>query len=182
MRIIQNIKLEVSAWLKLIISGWPDGPLGHRLRWRYWRRHALLHGQGNMARMANIIRPDLATIGVNFVCGEYAVVNPADSHGVYIGNNVMLGPRVYIRAADHNFSDKDVPINKQGHRFAAIRHGDKEYSIVIEDDVWIGANAVILSGAKIGKGTIIGAGSVVTNEIPPACIAVGSPARVVKMR
>ena len=55
-------------------------------------------------------------------------------------------------------------------------------SIVVEDDVWIGLDAMILSGVKIGKGAIIGAGSVVAKDIPPYAIAVGNPAKVVKYR
>ena len=54
--------------------------------------------------------------------------------------------------------------------------------IIVEDDVWIGMNAMILSGVKIGKGAVIGAGSVVSKDIPPYAIAVGNPCKVVKYR
>ena len=54
--------------------------------------------------------------------------------------------------------------------------------IIVEDDVWIGMNAIILSGVKIGKGAVIGAGSVVSKDIPPYAIAVGNPCKVVKYR
>ncbi len=52
--------------------------------------------------------------------------------------------------------------------------------VIIEDGVWVGANAIVLKGSKIGKGSVIGAGSVVSGEIPPMCIAAGNPARVIK--
>jgi acetyltransferase-like isoleucine patch superfamily enzyme len=181
-KVLKHIQLEISAWFKLFIRAWPDGPVGHELRWMYWSKSAKLKGKGNIARMADIIQPTLAAIGSNFVCSEYAVVNPSDSLGIYIGDNVMLGPRVYIRAANHNFSNLTKPINDQGHQYATLNYLDKNYSVVIEDDVWIGANSIILSGAKIGKGAIIGAGSVVTREIPANCIAAGIPARVIRMR
>jgi acetyltransferase-like isoleucine patch superfamily enzyme len=54
--------------------------------------------------------------------------------------------------------------------------------VIIEDDVWIGANATILPGVRVGKGSVIGAGSVVTNDIPEYSIAVGIPARVISKR
>ena len=181
-KVAKNIRLELAAWTKLIVKAWPDGPLGHKLRWSYWRRNARLAGAGNMARMADIVHPSLTSIGANFVCGEYSVVNSSDSLGIFIGNNVMLGPRVYMRSANHNFTNISLPINKQGHSFAKIPHNGKDYSIVIEDDVWIGANCIILSGVRIGKGSVIGAGSVVTSEIPAFSIAAGSPAKVIKMR
>ena len=66
-----------------------------------------------------------------------------------------------------------VPIKEQGYR---------EADIIIEDDVWIGANSVITSGVHVGKGAIIGAGSVVTKNIPSYAIAAGTPAKVIKQR
>ncbi|VVS91972.1 DapH/DapD/GlmU-related protein [Desulfoluna spongiiphila] len=58
----------------------------------------------------------------------------------------------------------------------------KQGAITIEDDVWIGAGAIILAGVTVGKGCVIGAGSVVTKDVPEYCVAAGNPARVVKQR
>ena len=72
---------------------------------------------------------------------------------------------------DLSFSDIDNRINTRG----------ENHPIVIEESVWIGANSIILPGVKIGRGSVIGAGSVVTGEIPPLVVAAGNPARVVKL-
>lgn len=90
-----------------------------------------------------------------------------------IGNYVLVGPNVAFYVSNHNTLNSGIPIKEQGYQ---------EKDIIIEDDVWIGANSVITSGVHIGTGAIIGAGSVVTRDIPPYCIAVGAPAKVIKHR
>ena len=76
-------------------------------------------------------------------------------------------------AADHVFADPDKPIRLQGM---------KPGSIIIEDDVWVAGGAHINAGVTIGRGSIIGAGAVVTKDIPPMSVAVGVPAKVIKKR
>ena len=95
----------------------------------------------------------------------------ANGGEIYIGSDALIGPNVVIRACNHNFKDKSLPINKQGHV------ADK---VTVAEDVWIGANVVILPGVNIGRGAVIGAGAVVTKDIPPCSMAAGVPARVVK--
>ncbi|MGE4554459.1 MAG: DapH/DapD/GlmU-related protein [Desulfovibrionaceae bacterium] len=98
----------------------------------------------------------------------------ADGGGeVRIGDGVDIGPNTVVDPSNHVFARTDVPIHKQGLRFGRI---------VIEDDVWIGANVVVVQGAHIGRGCVIGAGAVVRGEIPPGSVAVGVPARPVKRR
>jgi len=92
---------------------------------------------------------------------------------IVIGNFVMIGPRVTIIAFNHRFERLDLPMGWQGFT---------EADIVIEDDVWLGAHTIVLPGVRIGRGSIIGAGAVVTRDIPPYSIAVGVPAKVVKSR
>lgn len=105
---------------------------------------------------------------------NFAVMINADCGGkITIGNDVLIGPNVVIRASDHRFSDVARPIVEQGHNAGRIDIGD---------DVWIGANAVILPNVRIGKGTVIGAGSVVNGDLPEYAVAVGVPARVIKTR
>lgn len=111
------------------------------------------------------------TIGKNCFLGEYNVIR--GQGGVSIGNEVYTGPMVQIVAVNHVYTDPHRPIRKQG---------ITAQGIVIEDDVWIGANATIVDGVTVGKGSIIGAGSVVTRDIPPYSIAVGTPAKPVKDR
>jgi len=99
----------------------------------------------------------------------------ADLDGkVIIGNDVMMGPNVTILVRNHNFSRTDIPMNQQGM--------SESRPVTISDDVWIGANVIILPGVKIAKGAIIGAGAVVTKNVPEYAIAAGNPARVVKYR
>ena len=90
-----------------------------------------------------------------------------------IGKDSILGPNVVILTGNHGFQDPTVPIRLQG----VIPK-----PTVIEEDVWIGANAIVLEDVYIGKGSVIGAGSVVTKDIPPYSIAVGVPAKVIGKR
>ncbi len=91
-----------------------------------------------------------------------------------IGADVMIGPRCVFLASSHETADVTRPMNTQG--FGPDRE------IVIEDDVFIGAGTTVLAGRRIGRGAIVGAGSVVTRDIPPWSVAVGNPARVVRSR
>jgi len=93
---------------------------------------------------------------------------------VNIGDDVIMGPDVIIMAISHEFSNIDIPINKQG------QTEDKE--VIIGNDVWIGTRAIILPGVEIGAHSIIGAGSVVTKSFPPFSIIAGVPAKLIKVR
>ena len=99
-------------------------------------------------------------------------INAYVSH-VHIGNGVMIAPSCAFYPYDHGFLPEQ-PIRKQ----PLQSKGD----IIIDDEAWIGYGTIILGGVRIGKGAAIGAGSVVTRDIPDGAIAVGNPARVVKMR
>ena len=91
-----------------------------------------------------------------------------------IGRNVQIAPHCGFSPYEHNFEDRGKRIQAQGIRSA----GD----IVLEDDVWLGLGAKILEGVRIGQGAVIGAGAVVTKDIPAFAIAVGVPARVIRLR
>lgn len=93
---------------------------------------------------------------------------------ITIGKYVMMGPEVMIIGQNHDFSEVSRPMMFQGY---------KEISeVVIEDDVWIGARVIILPGVRVGKGSIIGTGAVVTKDITPYSICGGNPARVIRSR
>jgi galactoside O-acetyltransferase len=96
----------------------------------------------------------------------------ASAGRITIGNNVMIAANVVIRAATHAHA-RELPMKKQGQIRGAI---------VIEDDVWIGSNAVITSDVTLAKGTIVGAGSVVTRSTEPYSIVGGVPARKIGER
>lgn len=93
---------------------------------------------------------------------------------VIIGDNVLMGPEVLMYTQNHNYSRTDIPMKLQG-------TGD-EIPIVIGNDVWIGARCIILQGVRVGNGAIIGAGSVVTKDVPDYTIVGGNPAKVIKAR
>lgn len=110
-------------------------------------------------------------IGSNSAVGAYCFFGAAG--GVTIGQDVIMGQWVSFHSANHSFNSIEQPIRLQGVTYKGI---------VIEDDCWIGAKATFLDGAHVGRGCVIGAGSVVRGDIPPYSIAVGVPARVVKSR
>jgi acetyltransferase-like isoleucine patch superfamily enzyme len=93
--------------------------------------------------------------------------------GIEIGSNVIIGPYCVIHSANHKFNDINQPILFQGY---------ERLSVKIKDDCWLGANVIVLPGVTIGKGCVIGAGSVVTKDIPEYSVAVGNPAKVIRSR
>lgn len=93
--------------------------------------------------------------------------------GVEIGCDVLMGPGVKIITRNHIVADRSIPIRLQGETFQAVTIGD---------DVWIGANVVILPGVEIGKGAVVAAGAVVAKSVAPYSIVGGVPARVISQR
>lgn len=90
---------------------------------------------------------------------------------VKIGNHVNLAQGITVTALNHNFDDTNKRIDEQGVSTKAV---------TIEDDVWIGANAVILPGVTIGNHCVVAAGAVVTKDVPPHSLVAGVPAKVIK--
>ncbi|UCE50801.1 MAG: acyltransferase [Phycisphaerales bacterium] len=109
----------------------------------------------------DVILKDGASIGIRSV-----VIGP-----VQIGENSACSQHCFISGQSHHYQD----ITKNFHR-----QGCEVKKVIIQHDVWIGSNSVILRGVKIGNNSVIGGGSVVTKDIPPYCVAVGNPARVIK--
>jgi virginiamycin A acetyltransferase len=111
--------------------------------------------------------------------GERCMINPHcvlySGSGIVLGNDVALAPGVQIVPANHAYHRRDIPIAQQG--FLPSKGG-----VRIGDDVWVGANAVLLDGAEIGKGAVIAAGSVVSGAVPAFEIWGGVPARKIGVR
>ena len=93
---------------------------------------------------------------------------------VQLGRDVMMGPRCILLAGAHSTTRVDLPMNHQGFR--------PDRPIVVEDDVWIGAGCTVLPGRRIGRGSIVGAGSVVTRDVAPYTVVAGNPAAVIGRR
>jgi acetyltransferase-like isoleucine patch superfamily enzyme len=111
--------------------------------------------------VGDVLIGDFSRIGIG-----NTVIGP-----VSIGNHVCIGQNVVLSGLNHNYHEIDRDISGQGVSVAQI---------TVEDNVWIGAHSVILSGVTIGKHSVVGAASVVSKDIPPYSVCVGNPARVIK--
>lgn len=118
--------------------------------------------RGVMIRPSSYYGRDL---GSGLVIGDNSSIGPNGYIGcsgkIWIGSNVMFGPKCSLFAENHIFSDTTKTIKSQG---------VKQKGIVIEDDCWIGSNVIILDGVTIGKGSVIGAGTLVTKDIPAGSV------------
>lgn len=166
-----------------------------KTRPRFWLRwlQFLYMKKGKKSVIYRSVRKDIVPFNI-FVMGDYSVVEDytiinnavgdivIGNHTrvglgntligpVTIGDKVNLAQNVVISGLNHNFEDIDKPIAIQG---------VTTQQITIEDNVWIGANSVVLPGVHIGRHVVIGAGSVVSRDIPSYSVAIGTPARVVK--
>tara|TARA_R110002020_G_scaffold158286_3_gene341414 strand:+ start:974 stop:2605 length:1632 start_codon:yes stop_codon:yes gene_type:complete len=115
-----------------------------------------------------LVRGDVE-FGAHSTVNAYAMI----SGKVRCGDGVRIASHVTIVGFNHGFDDPSTPIHTQKH---------ESLGIVIEDDVWIGANAVVLDGVTIGKGAVIAAGAVISRDVPPLAIMGGVPARVLRYR
>lgn len=120
----------------------------------------------------NLIPPVYSDHGVNIRVGRNVFINQGcrldDIGGIEIGDEVMMGPGVRLISSGHPL---EPSLRRKGITAAPIR---------IERNVWIGAGAMVLQGVTIGEDSVIGAGAIVTRDIPRAVLAVGVPARVVR--
>lgn len=110
-------------------------------------------------------------IGARSIFGHHCTI--AAKEKIEIGHDCLIAEMVSIRDHDHAFDDYDTPVMFQGSVCAPVRIGN---------NVWLAARVVVVKGVTIGDNAIVGAGAVVTKDIPSGAIAVGVPARVVKMR
>lgn len=149
---------QVYRWLRAL-----------RSRLRCWR-HGLHHVDKTAYIATGLSLSDDIKIGPYAYVGPGAMICP----GVQIGAYSMLGPRVTIVGRDHRFDIPGVPTIFSGR--------PEPMRTVIEADVWIGACATLIAGIRIGSGSVVAAGSVVTRDVPPFSIAAGVPARVMRKR
>jgi maltose O-acetyltransferase len=122
----------------------------------------------------SIIQPPFhCSYGRNIYIGEHVFLNVMcailDCNEVHIGQHVMIGPTVQIYTAAH---DLKAELRIQGWEVAK--------PVVIEDNVWLGGGAIILPGVRVGRNAVVGAGAVVTRDVPADTIVAGNPARVIR--
>ncbi|MDD1062157.1 sugar O-acetyltransferase [Streptomyces cocklensis] len=137
------------------------------------RRELLVAALGSVGERTVLLPPFHAGFGSNVHIGDdfFGNVNLTfvDDVDIRIGDGVMIAPSVTLTTTGH-------PV----HPSRRTDFGRFSEPIVIEDKVWIGSNVVVLPGVRIGYGSVIGAGSVVSRDIPPMVVAVGVPCRVVR--
>lgn len=169
---------RISFWLTEPRIG-PDMPLTHWMlqfpklgRWLAKRKLASF-GEGSSLRPhCYLVRTDRIKIGAHVVIRPQTVLMANDIARIVIGDNVLIGSGAHFYSADHRFDRRDVPISAQGHSPAE--------DLVVEDDVWIGANVILLAGVRVGRHSVIAAGSVVTKSIEPFSLYAGVPARKIR--
>jgi acetyltransferase-like isoleucine patch superfamily enzyme len=109
------------------------------------------------------------SIGANTFIGPHCVLGAGG--GITIGADVAVGAYCQLLAENHSFEERALPINRQG----VTRRGIK-----IEDGCWLGNNTMILDGVRVGRGSVVGAGSVVTRDVAAHTVVAGNPARVLR--
>jgi len=168
----------------------------NQARPRLWVKmflNPLKHKKGKGSLIRRNTRMDVLpfngfSLGINSTIEDYTVVNNGMGDvkigngvrvglsnviigPVEIGNNIIIAQHVVMSGLNHGYEDINVPIRLQPCATSKI---------IIEDDCWIGANAVITAGVKIGKHSIVAAGSVITKNVPPYSIVGGNPAKLLK--
>ena len=130
--------------------------------------------RGVMIRPSSYYGGDL---GHGLVMGDHSSIGPYGFVGcsgkITIGKNVMFGPKCSLFAENHNFSDTKTSIKSQG---------VNQKGITVEDDCWIGSNVTILDGVTIGKGSVIGAGTLITKDVPAGSVVIDKRTKVIKSR
>nr|WP_176471124.1 acyltransferase [Vibrio metoecus] len=116
------------------------------------------------------------SIGNNVYIGPGAWFSSGHRAELTIGNDVLIGPKVTILTGDHEINQVGVKIRY------AVKTESSSCEVIINDDVWIGANVTILKGVTVGKGAVIAAGSVVTKNVEDFTVVAGVPARKVRDR
>ncbi|HWE49992.1 MAG TPA: DapH/DapD/GlmU-related protein [Bryobacteraceae bacterium] len=148
----------------------PGGALSKRIRFQLCRPLFARCGQNaNIGRNASIAF-HAVSIGANSSIGPDSFIDS----GTIIGDDVMMGRDVLIYTRNHAMAGTDVPMREQGYGPVA--------PVTIGDDVWIGARVIILPGVTIGSGSVLGAGAVVSKNVPPFAIVVGNPGVVIRYR
>lgn len=161
--------------------------------WVKWFVNPFFHQRGRQVTICRRTRMDVLpfkvfSIGDCSTIEDFATVNNGvgDVHighhsrvgmgnvligPVRIGNHVMLAQNIVLSGLNHQYQNVDLPISQQ-----PVSTGP----IVVEDECWIGANAVITAGVTIGKHSVVAGGSVVTKNVPPYCVVAGNPAKIIK--
>lgn len=138
-----------------------------------WRNQIIHAGSYRIHSRASLRNPKNIYLGENVRITMDCCIWAGDNGKIIFGNNVLVGPGVKIFATNHGSQKLDVPI---------VFQDRVERDIIIGNNVWIGANSVIVAGVEIEDGSIIAAGSVVTKNVSKNVIVGGVPAKIIKER
>jgi acetyltransferase-like isoleucine patch superfamily enzyme len=160
----------------------PDIPLTHwRLHFKATMRHLCTSKFRKFGRNAEFRAGAYAVCCSKISLGDRVVIRPgcmlfadprSEGAGITIEDEVMLGSGVHIYVHNHKFDDPSVPIIDQGYYPAK--------PVLLERGAWVGAGTIILPGVTVGKNAVVGAGSVVTRDVPANTLAAGNPARILR--
>ena len=186
-------KFKDNPRLKRLVDWLIMNPVQTRPRWYVRMLAPLYQHRGKCSKIHRSVRMDTPPYR-KFSLGDYSVVesyscinnavgdviigdytrvglhNTVIGH-VTIGNHVNLAQGITVTALNHNFTEKDMRIDEQGVSTTPVTIGD---------DIWIGANAVILPGVTIGNHSVVAAGAVVTKDVPSHTLVAGVPAKIIK--
>lgn len=170
-RIFWTLRAEAASFALGLLVSMP-------LEFGVWLRSVFLPyfflrlGKGTKIQSGlRVMNPEKVSIGAHCDFGHSVFITGGG--GVRIGDWVGLGPDVKVWSVNHRFDDPDKPWLLQGW---------KRDPVVIEDDVWLGANAFVMPGVTIGKGAVVSACTLVNKSIPPYAIVAGNPCRVLGWR
>jgi acetyltransferase-like isoleucine patch superfamily enzyme len=154
------------------LLAFPPGAIFNE-RWIRIGSHTMIGPQvslsAGMAPGQDLVSDPVVSIGDRTLIGRGSHI--VGHFCIEIGDDIQTGPYVYITDQNHSYDDPDVPIGRQW---------PTESRVHIGSGSWLGTGVIVLPGARIGRNVVVGAGSVVTDELPDYCVAVGAPARVVK--
>ena len=158
------------------------GPAKYLMDKRKWSRTFRAANPQNQMYPVNMFRLEDVTVGKFSYGGINALFYGKGSH-LYIGSccSIALGV-VFIPSADHSINTLSSFPFKGKVLGQELTEAASKGDIVVGDDVWIGQNAIILSGVKIGQGAVVAAGAVVSADVPPYAIVGGVPAKVIRYR
>lgn len=165
------ILMEVEGWLYWLFNTWP-GAIGIFMRNLMYciffhKKKGIVWVQPRVT----IVESNKLSVGRN--CGINTGTYINAKGGITFGNNVLIGSNVTISSGKH-------PI--EGRKLTIFERPTIPMSIIIEDDVWIGANSVIMPGVTIKRGTVVGAGAIVTKDTEEYSIVAGVPAKIIRYR
>jgi maltose O-acetyltransferase len=153
---------------------WPDWPkpLTSQLRAAYWRVFMKSLGKGSrISHKVKVLSAPNISIGDEVHITNNVILDGRG--GITIGDDVLVGYESIIMTSMRNYRDPDVPVRLQG---------STRKPVVIGRDVWLGTRVIVLPGAKIGDGAIVGSGAVVTKDVPPFSVVAGVPAETIGKR